>query len=847
MFYGTNGQLEYDVVVAPGADPGAFALRASGARPELDDNGELLLADAVGTLRLHRPIAYQRDGDKRTPVDSSFAIAANGDVRFRLGAYDPTRTLVIDPVVSYATYLGGNGFEQGTAIAVDGAGNAYVAGYTLSTDFPTVSPYDRSLGKSADVDVFVAKLNPTGTALVWSTYIGGAGSVDRAVGIAVDANGSAYLTGSTTSNNFPVSATAWQKPLPGGGAFVTKLSSAGNALAYSTYVGGVTSNAIAVDREGNAYIAGSATPLFAATASALQTRPGNTQATGFVLKLNGTGSAPLYATFLGGSGTDEATSIAVDATGAAFVGGWTASTDFPTVSPIQREPRGQKDAFVTKLDPTGSRLVYATRLGGNLDDAINAIAIDDVGAAYVAGETYSADFPVKAAFQPVKAGARLINSSTGSAFVAKLSASGSALAYSSFLGGEVCRTPWSNVAPGSYVLTARATDNRGATTTSAPVPIVVTSNAAPSITLRPLGNEQYFAPATLVLSADAADSDGTIDRVEFRVDGALVGVAAANPYSYVWNGVGTGSYSITATAIDDQGAATTTTMNVNVGGALAVAMSPGLDGTTVRDNNVLVRGIVSAPLNSAMTINGVVAHIDDFGQFQANDIPLDPGANAVTAVVTTQDGQATSHTILVNSTGRGAFVTHAAPTEGLNSLAVRFTVENPDDLSFSRITFDLDNDGATNVTATPAQFVDGKLTVSATYPIGTWIAVITAYDDRDEVIYSARKAIVVLSPAALRAKLKSVYDGMLGRLRVGNVAGALTALTGTARDRYGPVLSQLEATLPSVVDDIGELREINFGIELAELSVVRTTPTGSEQFMLYMLRSEDGIWRFDGM
>lgn len=407
---------------------------------------------------------------------------------------------------------------------------------------------------------------------------------------------------------------------------------------------------------------------------------------------------------------------------------------------------------------------------------------------------------------------------------------------------------WSNVAAGSYVLTARATDNHGATAVSAAVPIVVTSNAAPSITLRPLGNEQYFAPATLVLGADAADSDGTIARVEFRVNGALVGVAAADPYSYVWNGVGTGSYSITATAIDDQGAATTTTpMNVNVGGALAVAMSPGLDGTTVRDDNVLVRGIVSAPLNSAMTINGVVVHIDDFGQFQANDIPLDPGANAVTAVVTTQDGQATSHTILVNSTGRGAFVTHAAPTEGLNSLVVRFTVENPDDLSFSRITFDLENDGSTNVTATPAQFVDGTLTVSATYPTGTWIAVITAYDNRDEVIYSARKAIVVLSPAALRAKLKSVYDGMLGRLRTGNVAGALTAFTGAARDRYGPVLSQLEATLPSVVDGIGELREINFGIDLAELSVVRTTPTGSEQFMLYMLRSEDGIWRFDGM
>ena len=437
-FYGTSGRLEYDVIVAPGADPGSFALRTAGPRPQLDDDGALLVG--AGTVRLHRPIAYQLDGDTRTPVDSSFAIDANGDVRFRVDAYDPNRMLVIDPVVSYATYLGGNGFEQGMAIAVDGAGNAYVAGYTLSSDFPTVSAYDRSLGKSGDVDVFVTKLNAAGTGLVWSTYIGGAGSIDRAVGIAIDANGSAYVTGSTASNNFPVSTTAWQKALAGGGAFVAKLTPAGNALAYSTYVGGVTSNAIAVDRDGNAYVAGSATPLLATTASAFQARPGNAQATGFVLKLNAAGSAPLYATFLGGSGTDEATSIAVDAAGAAFVGGWTASDDFPTVNPLQRDPRGQRDAFVAKLEPSGARLAYATRLGGRLDDAINAIAVDGAGNAYVAGETYSADFPVKAAFQSVKAGARLINSSTGSAFVAKLSASGNALVYSSFLGGEVCQT-----------------------------------------------------------------------------------------------------------------------------------------------------------------------------------------------------------------------------------------------------------------------------------------------------------------------------------------------------------------------------------------------------------------------
>ena len=159
-----------------------------------------------------------------------------------------------------------------------------------------------------------------------------------------------------------------------------------------------------------------------------------------MLKLNSTGTAPVYATFLGGSASDEATSIAVDASGSAFVGGWTASDDFPAVNAIQLQPGGQKDAFVARLDPTGSRLIYSTRLGGVLDDTVNAIAVDDGGNAYVAGETYSSDFPVKGAFQMTKAGMQLINSSTGSAFVAKVAPSGSALAYSSFLGGEVCKT-----------------------------------------------------------------------------------------------------------------------------------------------------------------------------------------------------------------------------------------------------------------------------------------------------------------------------------------------------------------------------------------------------------------------
>ena len=441
VFYGDRDTLEYDVVVAPGADASAFALATPNAVARIDADGDLLVGDAQGDVRLRRPRAYQLAGNERITVDSAFTVQADGSVKIRVGSYDRTRPLVIDPVISYATSVGGNAFEQGTAIAVDAAGNAYVAGYTLSSNFPTLSAFDGSIGRKGDVDVFVTKMNAAGTALVWSTYLGATGAVDRAIGIAVDAAGNAYVTGSTDGTTFPVTAAAWQTGTTGGGAFVAKLGATGNTLVYSTYVAGVTANAIAVDRQGFAYVAGRATPSLPATPSAFQQQPGNAAGTGFVLKLDASGHAPVYATFLGGSVTDEATSIAVDDDGNAYVGGWTLSSDFPVANALQAAPRGQMDAFVAKLDPSGSRLVYSTRLGGALDDAVNAVAIDASGNAYVAGETYSADFPVQDAFQPTKAGARLINSSTGSAFVAKIGVRGNTLVYASFIGGEVCTTP----------------------------------------------------------------------------------------------------------------------------------------------------------------------------------------------------------------------------------------------------------------------------------------------------------------------------------------------------------------------------------------------------------------------
>jgi hypothetical protein len=441
VFRGNGRALEYDLIVAPTADPSSVRLRIDGAsRVSLDERGDLRVETAAGPITMQRPLAYQQTARGRAHVDSRFVLAGASDVQIALGDYDTSHALTVDPTISYATWLNGNGAEQATGVTVDAAGNAYVVGWTTSTDFPLLSPYDRSIGRY-DTDVFVSKVNAAGTALVWSTYLGAGSnsgaSIERGLGIAVDAAGSAYVIGTTNGSDFPVSANAYQKGVAGGASFVAKLGPAGNTLVYSTYLTGATASGIAIDASGSAYVAGSATPSFATTPGALRTMPGSSL-TGFVIKLNPAGSAAMYATFLGGTVLDSATSIAVDVQGNAFVGGWTKSADFPLANPFQSTIRGGREGFVAKLDASGSRLLYSTLLGGALDDTVNAIAIDPNGNAYVAGETYSKDFPVKDGFQPRKGGLLPITCSVGNAFVAKLEPAGNALVYGSFLGGEVC-------------------------------------------------------------------------------------------------------------------------------------------------------------------------------------------------------------------------------------------------------------------------------------------------------------------------------------------------------------------------------------------------------------------------
>jgi len=444
VYYGNQRQLEYDFVVAPGADPNKIVLGFKGAdKLEIDAQGDLVLHAAGGDVRQHKPVVYQDIDGVRREIDGSYVRKGANRVGLQIAAYDASRPLIIDPVLSYSTYLGGSGREKGLAITVGRDGNAYVTGLVSSTDFPTsagafqpVFGGGTAFGGGQGFDAFVTRLNSTGSALVYSTYLGGSDD-DQGLGIAVDADGNAYVTGSTMSANFPTTAGAFQSTY--GGAFVTKLDPTGSALVYSTYLGSSSSdagNAITVDAGGSAYVTGIASSNFPTTPGAFQTA-GSFCA--FITKLDPTGSTLAYSTYLGGANT-AALGIAVDAGGSAYVVGRTSGAVPTTPGAFQRTfnpgftgsrpPPIEFDAFVTKLNPTGSELVYSTFLGGGDIDWGTAVAVDSDGNAYVTGFTASANFPITpAAFQPLFARGLF------DVFVTKVHSSGSFLVYSTYLGG----------------------------------------------------------------------------------------------------------------------------------------------------------------------------------------------------------------------------------------------------------------------------------------------------------------------------------------------------------------------------------------------------------------------------
>ena len=442
---GQAGALKYEFRVRPGARVRDIELAYSGATGLRRDGDALKVGTALGDLRDAPPVTYQVIDGVRRPVDSRYRLSGDRAYGFSVGRYDHDRELVIDPTLAYSTLLGGSSHEMGSGIQVDAAGNAYVTGFTQSPNFPTTTGAFRRTGAATNnMDAFVTKLNPAGTALVYSTFLGGSNS-EWGRDLAIDSAGNAYVTGKTMSPTFPTTSGAFDRSFnvdscPRCGidqvdAFITKLNPSGSGLVYSTFLGGTSPDetfGIAIDGARNAYVTGETTGGFPTTAGAFDTTA-NGGSDAYVAKLNAAGSALVYATRLGGADNELPEDLAVDAAGNATVGGSTRSADFPaTPGAFDTTQNGgafeeRFDLFVTKLNAAGSGLVYSTFVGGSSSDFGADFAMDASGSTYLVGSTGSADFPTTAgALQPAGAG--------GGNFALKLNATGSALVYSTFLG-----------------------------------------------------------------------------------------------------------------------------------------------------------------------------------------------------------------------------------------------------------------------------------------------------------------------------------------------------------------------------------------------------------------------------
>lgn len=421
VYYGNQSRLEYDFVIAPGADPGRIRMAFGGVSGlKTDATGNLIVSTSAGELRQDKPIVYQTIAGVRRPVDGSFSITGR-TVSFRVGAYDRSAPLVIDPVLVYSSFLGGADTDEGHAVAADGASAMYMTGVTYSTP-------------AGDGDVLLRKISADGTAFLYIADLGGSDN-DIGNGLAVDVNGYAYVGGRTFSTDFPTAgANVFQNQNydQGYSAFVLRLDPAGQNLIYSTYVGGSNDDrgfALAIDNQGNAYLTGAASSSdFPISQGAYQpTLRGDYDC--FVFKIDNQGNA-IYSTFIGGGSDDEAFGIAVDNNGNAYITGETNSDSYPQANPpFQHSRHGGYDAFITELNSNGSGLIFSTFAGGGADDTGNGIALDSAGNIYVVGTTSSSDFPgTGSGFQ------RDYQGGVSDAFVLKYFANGSNIAWASFLG-----------------------------------------------------------------------------------------------------------------------------------------------------------------------------------------------------------------------------------------------------------------------------------------------------------------------------------------------------------------------------------------------------------------------------
>jgi uncharacterized protein (TIGR03437 family) len=421
IYYGNaEGKLEYDFVVQPGSDPDQIQI-AFNRTVHATSDGDLLVAG----LRQHRPKVYQHGRE----VACDYIVDRERHVKLALARYDHTEPLTIDPVIEYSTYLGGNGDDFATGIAVDASDSAYIVGSLESPRYPNLDPFQQTSGTSKDI--VVAKFTPSGNALAFYTYIGGSAQ-NTGQAIAVDASNNVYITGYTSSVDFPTKNAA--QPTFGGGyanAIIVKLSSSGR-LVYSTYLGGNNQEegyGIALASDGAAFVTGFTYSANFPVKDALQpVKAGGADA--FLAKLSPAGDKFQFATYLGGSSGDTGYTIALDRNGNPIVVGKTLSTDFPVQSPLQASSGASINGFIAKLSSAGDKLLYSTYFGAAAVSELDFIAIDSSGALYVCGYAFSDGLPTKSAIQPTYGGGQT------DALLAKLTPAGDSIVYATYLGGS---------------------------------------------------------------------------------------------------------------------------------------------------------------------------------------------------------------------------------------------------------------------------------------------------------------------------------------------------------------------------------------------------------------------------